>query len=133
MTIDAVVLEFQARLQELHMGLGHLRSGQTVMAAIFGTSAVLFLALGLAAVSQRRIPLWYPPLSLPFAAFSARRYRRNSLAASKLSRLAAWYQRGFERMEGRWAGTGANGEDFSSSDHVFEKDLTVLGEGSLSN
>src|ERR1017187_1033136 len=131
MAIDAVALEYPKRLIELEAALADARSGQSAAALLVTTAALLFLALGFVAMTRRTVPLWYPPLSLPVAAFSIRKYLRNRSAALRLSRLANWYRRGVARLFGNWAGTGETGDEFSSTHHVFERDLNLFGRGSL--
>ena len=44
---------------------------------------------------------------------------------------AAFYRAGFARMEDRWSGTGASGERFRDSAHVYGDDLDLFGRGCL--
>lgn len=46
-------------------------------------------------------------------------------------RLKACYERGIDRLEGRWPDTGTSGDQFASSGHKYEKDLHIFGKGSL--
>ena len=41
------------------------------------------------------------------------------------------YRRGIARVEDRWSGTGASGDRFRDSDHVYADDLDVFGRGCL--
>jgi hypothetical protein len=41
------------------------------------------------------------------------------------------YRRGLARIEDRWSGTGASGDRFRESQHVYAEDLDVFGSGSL--
>jgi DNA mismatch repair ATPase MutS len=52
-------------------------------------------------------------------------------AARRTSRLAGFYRRAIERVQGNWAGNGATGEEFADPAHVYANDLNVFGEGSL--
>ena len=118
-------------MAELEAALASARSGQSVAALVVMASALLFLAMGFLAVTRRSVPLWYPPLSLPVAAVSIRNYLRKRSAGMRFSRLAGWYRRGVARLQGNWAGNGVGGEEFSDTDHVFERDLNLFGKGSL--
>ncbi len=53
------------------------------------------------------------------------RARTHAETAAKL------YRRGFARMEDRWSGTGASGDRFRDSKHVYADDLDVFGHGCL--
>ncbi len=43
----------------------------------------------------------------------------------------ALYRRGIARIEGRWVGTGATGEEYQQRDHVYTDDLDLFGRGCL--
>src|ERR1017187_2775679 len=131
MAIDAVAMEYPKRLAELEAALADARSGQSLAVLVVAAAALLFIALVFLAWSRRTFPLWYPPLSLPVAAVSLRKYVRNRTAALRFSRLAGWYRQGIARLRGNWAGNGVAGEEFSDATHVFERDLNLFGAGSL--
>src|SRR5664280_79855 len=131
MAIDAVAMEYPKRLAELEAALADARSGQSLAVLVIAVAAFLFMALGFLAMSRRTVPLWYPPLSLPVAAVSIRKYVRNRTAALRFSRLAGWYRQGVARLQGSWAGNGVSGEEVSDANHVFEIDLNLFGTGSL--
>ncbi|MGB7190653.1 MAG: mismatch repair protein [Acidobacteriaceae bacterium] len=42
-----------------------------------------------------------------------------------------FYQRGLARLEGRWAGTGRQGEPFLEASHPYARDLDLFGKASL--
>jgi MutS domain V len=46
-------------------------------------------------------------------------------------RAGAYYERGIDRLEGRWPGRGLTGARFLQADHLYAFDLDVFGEGSL--
>jgi hypothetical protein len=93
-------------------------------------AAAVFLALGFYTV-QQRLPFWWPSLPIPIAAASARLYQRLSLARSQMQRLQGFYHRAVGRVKGMWPGQGFTGDEFNDADHVYAKDLTVFGVGSL--
>jgi len=43
----------------------------------------------------------------------------------------ALYKRGIARIEDKWAGSGATGEEFREKDHVYADDLDLFGRGCL--
>jgi len=49
----------------------------------------------------------------------------------RAQRAAAFYERGLARIEDRWAGTGATGDEFRDQTHPYAEDLDLFGEGSL--
>jgi hypothetical protein len=46
-------------------------------------------------------------------------------------RAAAYYERGIDRIEDRWAGRGEDGARFADDTHPFAADLDLFGRGSL--
>src|ERR1035438_3282154 len=131
MAIKKKEIKYPKSLAELEAALADARSGQSVAVLVVAAAALLFMALGFLAVSRRTVPLWYPPLSLPVAAVSLRKYVRNRTAALRFSRLAGWYRQGVARLRGNWTGNGVAGEEFSDHAHVYERDLNLFGKGSL--
>lgn len=95
-----------------------------------GAAAILILIAGFYAIRQQ-VPVWWPSLPVPLAAFSARRYHREHRKQSRTWRLHRWYERSFQRIAGLWAGHGVTGEAFAETRHPFARDLNVFGEGSL--
>jgi hypothetical protein len=49
----------------------------------------------------------------------------------RAQRACAYYERGIDRLEGRWAGRGLAGARFLQGEHLYAFDLDVFGEGSL--
>jgi hypothetical protein len=52
-------------------------------------------------------------------------------ARTRAETAANLYRKGFARMEDRWSGTGASGDRFHDSKHVYSDDLDVFGRGCL--
>jgi len=52
-------------------------------------------------------------------------------ARAKAERAAEFYERGLARMEDRWSGRGATGEEFRDAKHVYADDLDLFGNGGL--
>jgi MutS domain V len=129
-TAHEVVVQYEGRLQELQAGLAHLRVQHLATATALIVAAALFLVLGFFTI-QQRLPLWWPSLPIPIGAASARLYRRLSLARSQTQRLQRFYHRAMGRVKGMWPGQGFTGDEFNAVDHVYAKDLSVLGKGSL--
>jgi len=46
-------------------------------------------------------------------------------------RAAAFYERGLERLDDRWAGQGNAGESWIEASHAYAADLDIFGRGSL--
>lgn len=52
-------------------------------------------------------------------------------ARTRAERSTAFYERGLARIEDRWSGSGASGEQFRNPEHIYADDLDVFGRGSL--
>jgi hypothetical protein len=129
-TIQDVLVQYEGRLHELQAGIAQLRLPIALTAIVLAIAVGLFLALGLYAIRQQASFLW---LSFPIAgaAASARRLRQAGQSRSRMWRLKRSYDRAVQRLTGNWAGSGVTGEEFDDPDHVYARDLHVLGEGSL--
>lgn len=96
----------------------------------------LAIALGAAvvgwqAVAADGVPGWVAlPLPLTFVAVAVwheRLVRRRREAERGL----AWYEAGCRRLDDRWEGAGAAGDEFADPEHPYTGDLDVFGRGSL--
>ncbi len=92
---------------------------------------VLGVAIAWAVIAA---PQWPPTiLSLPIAAFGVLvvAHEMNARSAARAAASVDWYQRGIDRIDDRWAGKGARGEDLKPAGHVYAEDLDLFGEASL--
>jgi hypothetical protein len=109
-----------ARGERIHYLVSNLR-----LAAAGAGAAVAWLAFARDAIS----PAWMlAPLAgfIWLVAVHARVLRRNERAV----RARRLYERGVDRLEGRWAGSGPDGARFLA-DHPYARDLDIFGQGSL--
>src|SRR5579864_7815046 len=109
-----------ARGERIHNLVSNLRLAAT------GTGAVV---AWLAFVRDAISPAWtLGPLAgfIALVAVHARVLQRNERAA----RARRLYERGLDRLEGRWAGSGPDGARFLA-DHAYARDLDLFGHGSL--
>jgi hypothetical protein len=97
---------------------------------LLALALALLLILGLLAIRHQVSFVW-PSLSIPLAAASARYFRRYRHSEARIWRLRRFYDRAMERVKGNWAGRGASGDEFDDPGHVYARDLSVFGEGSL--
>ena len=106
--------------ERIHYLVSNLR-----LAAAAAGAAVVWLAFVRDAIS----PSWtLAPLAgfIALVAVHARVLQRNERAA----RARRLYERGLDRLEGRWAGSGPDGARFLA-DHAYARDLDLFGHGSL--
>ena len=75
--------------------------------------------------------VWW--LVAPVAAFVGLvvAHDRVLFARDRVERAVAWYVHGMARLDDRWSGMGATGDQFADPDHLFSQDLDLFGTGSL--
>ena len=88
-------------------------------------------ALGLGIVGGAGYSGWW--LLAPLAGVFWLGFRLDRIEAerSRLERAIAFYDRGLERLDDAWAGTGDRGDDFADPKHLYAADLDLFGHGSL--
>ena len=109
-----------ARGDRRHLLISNLRLVTAFAAAVVG-----WLAFVRAAVSAG----WFLVPALGFLALMV----VHALVLQRNERLGAalrLYQRGLDRMNGKWAGAGPDGGRFST-DHPYARDIDLFGPGSL--
>ena len=110
-----------AQLQRKHLWLGNLR-----IATFIGIIAFWFI---LGRTGSHSALLLYSPLIVFIGLVIA--HRRVLRAATLAKRAIAFYNRGIERLEDRWIGSGETGDEFKDPLHLYAEDLDILGTGSL--
>ncbi|OFW20012.1 MAG: hypothetical protein A3H97_22375 [Acidobacteria bacterium RIFCSPLOWO2_02_FULL_65_29] len=95
------------------------------LAVAAAMAACLWLSLGSGAIS----PAW---LIAPAAAFLVLvvTHARVLGGHERFARARRFYERGLDRIGGRWAGSGPDGARFLD-DHKYARDLDLFGRGSL--
>ena len=101
----------------------------------FGQARLALAGLGVVAgwlvFGQHMAPLW--TLLFPIAGFILLVvvHERLRQKRKRAKRAADFYQRGIERLEGRWRGRGYCGDRLLKEDHPYAADLDLFGRGSL--
>ncbi len=72
-------------------------------------------------------------LLVPTAAFAGLVvvFNRVADARQRSTKRVAYYERGLDRLDDRWAGTGEPGTRFRDPEHPYAEDLDLFGPGSL--
>ena len=109
-----------ARLDRLHLLISNARLAVAALVAV-----LLWLAFVREAVSR----LWPAASVVGFIALVVV-HARVLQRVDRARRTEAWYERGLERLEGRWVGRGRNGAAFLG-EHPYARDLDLFGRGSL--
>ena len=123
--------EYRARLSALTNEESALsKSDRRYVAAKIG---IFVAAALLAAWLMKFAPSRLPWLAVPVAIFAIsfvlheRVLRRLRRTRQKIS----FYERSLARIEGRWPGTGRQGEQFLDASHPYARDLDLFGKGGL--
>ena len=104
----------------------HKRFGNAKLSTVMLAIALLWLALKDEVISTYWLAL---PIAIYVCLSLAHEFALRALAHARSA--VAFYQRGLARLEDRWSGTGASGERFRNTKHVYADDLDVFGTGCL--
>jgi len=129
-TVIEVLVRYEARLKELEQDLGRAQLRQRLAATVSAIAFGLIVILGLCAINQQ-MPWPWALAPIPVSVASAGLYRKYCDARYRLWRLTCFCERAVRRIQGKWACSGISGEEFVRTDHVYARDLNVVGEGSL--
>ena len=110
-----------SRAEKIHRQIGNVK-----FAAVVAGAAVAFLAL-----AKRSFSAYW--VFVPVAIYAALAIAHERVLRSKIhaESAAAFYRRGFARMDDAWAGTGETGERFRDPAHIYAEDLDLFGRGCL--
>ncbi|MGC2621079.1 MAG: mismatch repair protein [Acidobacteriaceae bacterium] len=100
----------------------------------FGYAKLAMLAvLFFGAIALLRTPVLLLWLLIPVAIFIALAAVHDRVLQRVLhtSRVLKFYERGLERLNDEWAGSGETGERFLDPAHAYARDLDIFGKGSL--
>jgi MutS domain V len=126
-----VLAFYQSRLMDLHVSLTQAISKQAEYSWVVAAAGIVFILLSGLASLRREVS--FGSLAIPSCAAAVAWQRRSRWKARSVAqlRLADFYRRGVNRLTGSWAGEGNTGEEYSRTGHLYERDLGVLGRGSL--
>lgn len=123
-------VEYTRRLEHHESAAGelerrHIRAGNIKLGIIVAGIAVAI------AILERAISAYW--ILLPFGAFVVFvvLHERILRAKAHAETSASLYRVGLARMDDKWAGTGATGERFRDTKHVYAEDLDLFGRGCL--
>ena len=121
---------YSARLNELHLA----HAAEEKRERLLGYAKV---ALGLATVLcaasfiHRVVVLEFLLIPVALFIFMAVLHERVLKSIGLRGRAIQFYERGLERIQDRWAGTGETGERFLDPIHPYARDLDLFGKASL--
>ncbi len=104
----------------------HIRIGNCKLLVIVAGLALAWYAL----VRHRASPYWLLIPAVTYIALAVW-HELTIRARTRAEHAAAFYERGLARIEDRWSGSGATGERFRDTGHVYADDLDIFGHGGL--
>lgn len=109
--------------QDLH----HRRIGNMRLAIFVAAAVMTWFAL----FRSAWFSTWW--LAAPAGIFAGLVFVHGKVLAEhrRLLRAVAFYERGLARLQGRWRGTGNQGDRFIDESHPYAQDLDIFGKGSL--
>ena len=131
MSVNTILLTYQARLVELHATASHLRLGQVIAFGVMSLAVLAIIVLAFLSIAKPRVSLPWVFAPVPVALYSGIMGKRRNSSLLRTVRVTSYYERGLDRLSGHWAGSGNDGEEFLRLDHSYAKDLNVFGKGSL--
>ncbi len=132
MSVNTILLTYQARLVELHATASHLRLGQVIAFGVMSLAVLAIIVLAFLSIAKHRVSLPWVFAPVPVGLYSGIMSKRRNSSLLRTLRVTSYYERGLDRLSGHWAGSGNDGEEFLPvDDHSYAKDLNVFGKGSL--
>lgn len=129
--MSTILLDYEARLTALHAAASQLRFGQTLAFAMMSTLLIATAVLLFFALAKHTVRVSVAMLPAPVAFYAGLIGKQRNRALLRTLRLQTYYERGVDRLEGRWVSSENTGEEFSCSGHCYGRDLQVIGEASL--
>jgi len=90
-----------------------------------------FLLMLLLSLDLQWFTAWWCVVPVVAFVVLAIHHERVRKAANRAQRAVAFYDRGIERLEDRWQGSGNRGLPYLDDNHLYARDLDIFGEASL--
>ena len=123
--------KYGARLEALRQSQSLLDRRHRMLGSVNLALALAGLIVVGWAMDSRSVSILWVLVPGTALAISASIHARVLGARRKGERAIAFYQRGLARLDNRWMGTGATGEQFLDQAHPYSRALDVFGKGSL--
>ncbi len=124
-------VEYRVRLAALTRDESALKKSDRLYVAAKLVILLLGAVLGawLMKYDAGRLPLLFIVLAIFAGSFVL--HERVLRSLRRTAQRKRFYERGLERLEGRWPGTGRQGEQFLQPSHPYARDLDLFGKGGL--
>lgn len=123
--------EYRSRLSRLAYEDSVLTNGDR--SYVVGKVALFIVGALIAAWLMKYEPGYLPALAILLVIFITLFvfHERVLRSQRRVAQRKRFYERGLARLEGRWAGTGRQGEQFFEASHPYARDLDLFGKGGL--
>ncbi|SFS20728.1 MutS domain V [Granulicella pectinivorans] len=121
---------YEARLQNLQSERKTTQSRYSLLLLIVIASALTTMVLAVAAY-QHATPLWTPGVPILALVALALPFLRAKRTLDRLERLTYLYEAGIARLTHQPPERPQHGEAFREPDHLYDRDLNILGPHSL--
>ena len=128
---SAILKEYQGNIERLQNRIAdsHRRQVNLLLFAICG--AILFAVILYTVLAKHLISPVISVIPLIGTVWALREYFRFRGVSLDLAHRSSFYERGIDRLQGTWRGKGVNGMDYVRENHLYQSDLTIIGDGSL--
>lgn len=123
--------EYAARLSVQERRVAELSRREERVAGARLLAGLAVAALIAAKVSVQAPTLWWTLAPLVAFVWLVNWHASMRKSRERAERTAAFYRRGLDRIDDRWAGGGQTGERFLDPHHVYAADLDLFGPASL--
>lgn len=123
--------EYSARQQALEARAASAKRRSLSAVVICASSAALFGVMFLLRDSLGSVSILGSPILLLTALWQIRAFAHHRRRAASDAHRACFYERGIHRIDGKWHGEGNAGAEYAVESHPYQKDLDILGNGSL--
>lgn len=118
-------LEARRKVVERYDGI-HIKLGNTQLGVVAAALVLAWFAFSLESIPG----LWLMAPAAVFVVLAI--YHERILRAHGLAdRAVRFYQRGLDRLDGKWMGKGEAGDRFRDESHPYAADLDLFGSGGL--
>ena len=130
---NAVLAEYRSKVHCLQGQIAALRTRKFWLLAIILKYILLcgtLLTLALHGIGGSFTTLGIPVVTVAWA-LAFRSFLRSRKKSITMAHRSSFYERGIDRLEDNWRGKGSTGMAYARSNHIYQSDLDILGEGSL--
>lgn len=128
---DMVLSAYRSRMLDLHAQIDRLRTRKLQALAFTAGSFLIFAVFLAMALHGSGLGIAVSVFFFACGVWASSFFLRCRRTAIELAQRLAFNERATERIESDWRGKGRTGIEFARASHLYQKDLDILGVGSL--